>query len=219
LITKEQRNFCKSPVLGCGFGMGWARLVAYAAAMGQKITEDEAKELVWAWREAYPEVVSYWKSMGTTIVRAVMLKEQYQLGPLRIDGRDPKMLHIILPSGRALHYDSPTIGLDLYHNKVLNYMGPGGKGGGWGLIEARGSALVENVVQAIARDILVNGMINATEKGFEIVLHVHDELVSLVKYLSSLTYEQFEECMTANPSWGKDIPLAVEGYEGERYHK
>ena len=219
LITKEQRNFCKSPVLGCGFGMGWARLVAYAAQMGQKITEDEAKELVWAWREAYPEVVTYWKTMGTTVVRAAILKEQFQLGPLRIDGRDEKMLHIILPSGRALHYDSPTIGLDLYHNKVLNYNGPGGKGGGWGLIEARGSAIVENVVQAIARDILVNGMITATEMGFEIVLHVHDELVAEVIYTSHLTYEQFEECMTKRPKWGQDIPLAVEGYEGIRYKK
>jgi DNA polymerase len=219
LITKEQRNFCKSPVLGCGFGMGAARLVAYALQMGQKITLEEAQELVWAWREAYPEVVSYWKSMGLTVVRAVMLKEQFQLGPLRIDGRDPKMLHIILPSGRALHYDNPTIGLDLYNNKVLNYNGPGGKGGGWGVIEARGSAIVENVVQAIARDILVNGMMNVTEAGFEIVLHVHDELVALVKLLSNLTYKQFEECMTNRPKWGLDIPLAVEGYAGQRYKK
>ena len=80
-VTKAQRNFCKSPVLGCGFGMGWNRLIAYAAAMGQKITEDQAKELVYAWREAYPEVPAYWKALGNAAVRAVTFKEQYQLGP------------------------------------------------------------------------------------------------------------------------------------------
>jgi DNA polymerase len=218
-VTKAQRNFCKSPVLGCGFGMGWNRLIAYAAAMGQKITEDQAKELVYAWREAYPEVPDYWKALGNAAVRAVTFKEQYQLGPLRIDGRDPNMLHIVLPSGRALHYDKPFIDVDMYMKKIVKYYGPGGAGGGWGVIEARGSSLVENVVQAIARDLLVNGMMNATEAGFEIVLHVHDELVAEVPEISHLTYEDFEYSMTLAPQWGQDIPLAVEGYEGKIYRK
>ena len=65
----------------------------------------------------------------------------------------------------------------------------------------------------------MNGMINATEMGFEIVLHVHDEIVAEVIYTSHLTYEQFEECMIKRPKWGQDIPLAVEGYSGERYKK
>jgi DNA polymerase len=218
-VTKAQRNFCKSPVLGCGFGMGWNRLIVYAAAMGQKITEDQAKELVYAWREAYPEVPAYWKALGNAAVRAVAFKEQYQLGPLRIDGRDPEMLHIVLPSGRALHYDKPFIDVDLYQKKIVKYYGPGGQGGGWGVIEARGSSLVENVVQAIARDLLVNGMMNVTEAGFEIVLHVHDELVAEVPEISHLTYEDFEYSITLAPKWGQDIPLAVEGYTGKIYRK
>jgi DNA polymerase len=218
-VTKAQRNFCKSPVLGCGFGMGWNRLIAYAAQMGQKITEDQAKELVYAWREAYPEVPDYWKALGNAAVRAVTFKEQYQLGPLRIDGRDPNMLHIVLPSGRALHYDKPFIDVDMYMKKIVKYYGPGGAGGGWGVIEARGSSLVENVVQAIARDLLVNGMMNATEAGFEIVLHVHDEIVCETPLTSLLTYDMFEECMVKSPTWGEDIPLAVEGYQGQIYRK
>lgn len=216
-VTKEQRNFCKSPVLGCGFGMGWRRLIAYAATLGQKITEEEARELVAEWRKAYQEVVKYWYALGDVVVRAVKYKQQIQFGVLNIDGRNAAMLHIGLPSGRALHYDSPEIVKDMYGRPVLAYMGE--TMGGWGIIEARGSALVENVVQAIARDILANGMTLADGLGFDIILHCHDELVAEVPKDSGLSYEMFEECMTKNPSWGLTIPLAVEGFVSERYRK
>lgn len=218
-VSKAQRNFCKSPVLGCGFGMGWRRLIAYAAQMGQKISEEEAQELVYAWRAAYPEVVAYWKEVGLASVRAVALKAKFQLGPLVFDGTDPNMFKIDLPSGRSLYYASPEVGNDLYMNKVLLYKGPGGKGGGWGQIEARGSALVENIVQATARDLLVNGMFNVIDAGFDLVLHVHDELVAEVDNLSPLTYAEFEHLMTKRPEWGLDIPVKAEGFEGTRYRK
>jgi DNA polymerase len=89
----------------------------------------------------------------------------------------------------------------------------------WKRQEARGSFLVENAVQGIARDLLVNGMIEADAAGFVVVLHVHDELVAEVPLTSELTYAIFEECMTTNPHWGPDIPLKVEGGEMTFYRK
>lgn len=216
-ITKEQRNFCKSPVLGCGFGMGGPRLVGYAAQMGQIITEEQAISLVKAWRDAYPEVVEYWDTLGKACMTAVAKKQHLQLGPLRLDGRDPKIFHITLPSGRQLSYDAPEIGKDLYHRPVLTHLTEVKQG--WYRVQARGSSLVENVVQAIARDLLVNGMFNVTQAGFEIVLHVHDELVAEVPFTSPLTYATFEECMTKPPKWALDLPIKAEGYEGAYYHK
>jgi DNA polymerase len=216
-VSKEQRNFCKSPVLGCGFGMGALRLVGYAKQMGQIITEEQAVTLVKAWREAYPEVVEYWDDLGKACIKAVLKRQHLQFGPLRLDGRDEKLFKITLPSGRQLHYDQPQIERDMYHRPVLSHLTEIKKG--WYRQQARGSSLVENVVQAIARDLLVNGMMNVIAAGFDIVLHVHDELVAEVKWTSSLTYAMFEECMTKNPTWAPDLPLKVEGYEGPYYHK
>jgi DNA polymerase bacteriophage-type len=216
MVTKEQRNFCKSPVLGCGFGMGGPRLVGYAAQMGQTITEEQAVSLVKAWRQMYPEVVEYWDDLGRACMRAVVKEQYLQFGPIRLDGRDPEMFHIELPSGRTLNYSSPKIEKDLYHRDVLTHMSDDGF---WKRVQARGSSLVENVVQAIARDLLVNGMFNLEAAGFTIVLHVHDELVAEVPYDSPLTYAQFEHTMIQNPKWALDLPIKAEGFEGRYYKK
>lgn len=217
-VTKEQRNFCKSPVLGCGFGMGAKRLVVYAKNMGQIITLEQAETLVYAWREAYPEIVAYWGDLGRACMQAVAKKAYLQLGPLKLDGRNPDLFKIVLPSGRALHYDKPEIGKDDYNRPVLTHLTEHAKFG-WVRIQARGSSLVENVVQAIARDLLVNAMHNVIKAGFDIVLHVHDELVAEVLFTSLLTYKMFEHAMTQVPWWGQDIPLKVEGFEGPYYRK
>ena len=218
-VTKEQRNFCKSPVLGCGYGMGAGRLVAYAAPMGQIITEEQAYELVHGWRDAYPQVPDYWDIIGDAAIRAVKYQEHLQIGPLRFDGRNPAMFLITLPSGRQLHYSDPKIGKSKYYQDVVTFMSTDVKLG-WTRQEARGSFLVENIVQATSRDLLVNGMFECEAAGFEIVLHVHDELVAEVVKPSPLTYAMFETCMTKNPAtWGQDIPLKVDGYDGPVYKK
>lgn len=218
-VTKEQRNFCKSPVLGCGYGMGPGRLVAYAAAMGQTITEEEAYGLVHGWRDAYPQVPAYWDIVGNAAIRAVKYQEHLQVGPLRFDGRNPAMFIITLPSGRQLHYSDPKIGKSKYFQDVVTFMSTDAKIG-WSRQEARGSFLVENIVQATSRDLLVNGMLRCIAAGFDLVLHVHDELVAEVTNPSPLTYHMFETCMTTSPeTWGQDIPLKVDGYEGPIYKK
>lgn len=218
-VTKEQRNFCKSPVLGCGYGMGPGRLIAYAAAMGQVLSEEESYNLVHGWRDAYPEVPAYWDIIGNAAIRAVKYQEHLQIGPLRFDGRNPAMFLITLPSGRQLHYSDPKIGKSKYYQDVVTFMSDDVKLG-WTRQEARGSFLVENIVQAASRDLLVNGMFECIKTGFDLVLHVHDELVAEVSLGSPLTYHMFEACMTKNPeTWGQDIPLKVDGYEGLVYKK
>jgi DNA polymerase len=149
-------------------------------------------------------------------MQAVAKRLHLQFGPLQLDGRDEQMFHITLPSGRSLHYAKPEIGRDSYHRPVLTHMVFDKY---WKRVDARGSSLVENVVQAIARDLLVNGMDECTRAGFDIVLHVHDELVAEVPLTSNLTYAMFEECMTRRPRWWAEMPIKVAGYEAPRYKK
>lgn len=218
-VTKEERDFCKPPVLGCGFSMGGKRLVAYALALGQVISEDQADKLVYAWREMYPEVVDYWAAISDSCMQAVAKKQHLRLGPLKLDGRDSRMFHITLPNGRQLNYPEPEIGRDKWFRPVLTHMTEMKEG--WLRTEAAGGLLTENIVQAIARDILVNGMFNVESAGFKIVLHVHDELVSeiFLTDINQLPYTLFEELMVKPPKWGLDIPIAAEGYQGIRYKK
>jgi DNA polymerase len=218
-VTKEQRNFCKSPVLGCGYGMGWERLIVYAAAMGQTLSDDDAYNLVNGWREAYPEVCEYWDDLNRAVLQAFTNQCRYEFGVAKIllDGRDPKMFRIGLPSGRVLNYDSPQVGPGKFGHRELTHMTDDKT---WHRIGAGGRSLTENIDQAISRDLLVNGMFNAIDAGFDVVLHVHDELVAEVPLTSPLTYSMFEECMTTSPkTWGQDIPLKVDGYEGLYYKK
>ena len=202
-MTKEQRNFCKSPVLGCGYGMGPGRLVAYAAQMGQVITEEESYNLVHGWRDAYPEVPAYWDIIGNAAIRAVKYQEHLQIGPLRFDGRNPAMFIITLPSGRQLHYSDPKIGKSKYFQDVVTFMSEDVKLR-LGTTRSERKFPRREHRSGRSRDLLVNGMINCIDAGFDLVLHVHDELVREVTLGSDLTYAYVRECMTKNPeTWGK----------------
>jgi DNA polymerase len=91
--------------------------------------------------------------------------------------------------------------------------------GGWGTVRTYGGRLVENVVQAIARDVLAEGMLRAHEMGFEIVGHTHDEIITLVPDSSRLNLTQLTDCMIAPIDWAPGLLLKAEGYEAVTYKK
>jgi DNA polymerase bacteriophage-type len=226
-ITKkdtEERARGKIVLLGCGFGMGWEKFVAYAATFGITLTEKEAKEAVYGFREKYPEIVSFWSELDKAVKTAIKVKINVHVRGLVVDGRDERMLKIWLPSGRALHYLDPRVVTEPHHWKPnatqesVEYTAFDEKG-----IQTKrlyGGLLAENVVQAVARDLLLNGMFEAEKKGMTVIMTIHDEVVTEVG-IEEFVHEDLLNCMRIVPEWGEGMGfvLAAEGYEGSYYRK
>jgi DNA polymerase len=162
-------------------------------------------------------VVLYWKSLQNAVVDAVANGRTVEFWPLRIGAVPGKLLWIQLPSGRNLNYVRVKVDIDegwrhiTYEGRVLK--------GGWGVVRTYGGKLTENVVQAIARDVLAEGMLRAHEHGFEIVGHTHDEIITLVPDSSRLNLTQLTDCMIAPIDWAPGLLLKAEGYEAVTYKK
>jgi len=220
---KKERAQGKVVILGCGFGMGVDKFIEYAATTGVILSEKEAKEAVYGFREKYKEIPVFWKALDEGAKRAVKLGIcVFIRDGLIIDGRDPNMLKIKLPSGRYLHYLNPKIGMENTEygtRECLEYESWDAKGKSFKRLY--GGLLTENVVQAVARDILVNGMVEAEKLGLLIVMTIHDELVCECDQSSPLTYKNLEKAMTTVPEWGEGIGfvLGAEGDENVYYKK
>lgn len=224
-IDSDERSKGKVVILGCGFGMGWEKFVAYAATFGIEMTEEEAKEAVYGFREKYPEIVTFWDELNKAVKTAVKANICVHVRGLVVDGRDPRMMKIVLPSGRALHYLDPRIIQEPHRWKknqmqdVITYKAFDAKG--MQIKRLYGGLLVENVVQAVARDILLNGMFEAEKKGFTITMTIHDEIVCEVLIDSLLGLKDLLQAMSMTPEWGEGMGfvLAAEGWEGPYYRK
>lgn len=246
-ITKAERNICKPPVLGAGFGIGGGHLRkdkksdlmvrtglwGYAFGMGIDIDEETAQECITTWRKLYPEVVQFWyelergfrAAMKYDKDKAVKMKEV--VGALEITSRSP-FIRIKLPSGRHLSYLRPRLKWlvppwEEENEKpkpklTITYEGRADSGG-WGRISTRGAKLIENVVQAIARDVLCAGMAEATATGHKIVLHVHDEIVTEADKGSDANLLTLLLAMTKQIPWAPEMTLRAEGYRAPFYRK
>jgi len=211
-VTGDQRQQAKPPVLGCGYGMQGLRLQEYATQYGVEFSEEDCDRAVSAYRTAYPEVVWLWAALEGAAVNAIQLEDTRRVRGLSFDGTDRRILKIILPSGRPLHYYNPQAegGRICYEAQKM---------GRWMTVDTHGSKLVENIVQAIARDVLVYGMLTAHRTGYQIVGHVHDELIAEVPYDSPLTLERFRAAMIALPPWAAGLSLDAAGFESPFYKK
>jgi DNA polymerase len=89
----------------------------------------------------------------------------------------------------------------------------------WVRTKTYGGKFCENIVQAVSRDLLGHALLGVADAGFDVVLHIHDEIVAEVSKLLGLTFEQFNRIMTTKPRWAAGLPLEAEGYENERYEK
>lgn len=222
-IDSKERANGKVIILGCGFGMGWEKFIEYAATFGVTLDEDTAKEYVGAFREKYHEIPSYWKELDAAVVTAVKSNVCVYVRGCIVDGRNPMMLKIKLPSGRCLHYLEPIVTTETTDwgktREGVSYHAWDAKG--MQLKRLYGGLICENVVQAVARDILLNGMLEAEKVGFTIIMTIHDEVVGESPIESKLTYKDLEHAMTVTPDWaeGMGFILAAEGYDAPYYRK
>jgi DNA polymerase bacteriophage-type len=221
-VTSAMRDKGKIQILGCGFGMGWEKFIDFAATAGMTLNEKEAKECVYGFRETYPEIPNLWKEFNTAVIRAVKSNICVYVKGCIVDGRNPKVLKIKLPSGRCLHYFNPYVNESMKFGRPLEqvsytqYDSKGTK-----ISDLYGGLIVENVVQAIARDILLNGMFEAEKEGFIVIMTIHDEIVCESPTESKLNLDKLLECMARCPWWATEFGfvLKAEGYEGFYYKK
>jgi hypothetical protein len=209
-------------VHNCGFQMGWEKFQAYALTYGIKLTEQEAKDAVYGFRETYHEIPALWAALNNAVIRAVKANMCVFVNGLVVDGRDPRVMKIKLPSGRCLHYFEPRVIVDNKFGRPQDcviYTQYDSKGSRQSSLY--GGLLTENVVQAIARDLLLAGMFAAEKAGFTILATIHDEIVTEVPLDSLLGLEDLLACMTKVPEWGSTMgfTLAAEGYTAPYYRK
>src|SRR5258708_5918392 len=246
--TKEKRQVAKPAVLGAGYRLAGGKwgvnpktkdrikigLWGYAENMGVLISQDLAVASVKAFRAEYKKVVSLWYESERAVAKCIREGGQQPIGPTGLVWCDRKkrkdgslILRIHLPSGRYLHY--LNAGLDTvvmegdtgpYEREQFGYDGIDQITRMWGVVRSHGGKIVENVVQAISRDVLADAMLEADEVGFEIIGHVHDEIVTLSEDTEdSLGLVDLKCIMSTTPVWAPGLPLNAEGYEGYFYRK
>jgi DNA polymerase len=168
-----------------------------------------------AWRYGHPAVASFWKALQEAAVLAVQrpgMTFTCQMLKLRRDGA---WLRIRLPSGRFLCYPSPQVD----EAGKLSYMGINQYSRKWSRLKTYGGKLAENVTQAVARDVLASSMPAIENAGYQIVLTVHDEILSETPDTPEFTATKLAGLMAATPEWAENLPLAAAGFEAYRYRK
>lgn len=247
LITKIERNWCKPGALGAGYrlGGGFLRtdkngdivktgLWGYAESLGVKLTKEQSATAVTVYRDLSPEIVNFWYDLESATLEVIRDQQSRQVRGLVIDIRAP-FLRIRLPSGRRLHYLRPKIetrrvlgGMEddgvtpKYFNATnMTYEGLDQTSNKWVRMATHGGKLTENVVQAIALDVLNEGMEEAEERGFETVVHVHDEnATECDEGDGEHCLAKLIECMVMiRKPWMEGLPLAAAGYEAPFYKK
>ncbi|HGD0678848.1 TPA: DNA polymerase [Streptococcus agalactiae] len=208
----DLRQKGKIAELACGYGGAVGALQAMGA-IDMGLDEQELQPLVDSWRQANPNIVLFWWDVDKAVKTAVKYQKQTETHGIQfkvIKG----MLFITLPSGRKLAYVKPKMGENQFGGESVTYEGTG-TAKRWERLESYGPKFVENIIQAISRDILAYSMKQL--KDFRIVGHVHDEII--IECDQSQNLEQIATLMGKAPYWMPDINLRADGYECLFYQK
>jgi DNA polymerase len=167
------------------------------------------------WRRAHPAIKGYWQELADT-VREAIRNPGVTLSARKLKVRkDGNWLRIGLPSGRALCYPSPQVADD----GSISYMGVNQYSRKWQRLKTYGGKLFENVCQAVARDVMAWNMPAIEAAGYQIVLTVHDEVVTEAPDSPEFNADHLGQLLAANPPWAPGMPLAAGGFEDYRYRK
>ena len=211
-VNGHLRQKGKVAELACGYSGGVGALKAMGALeMGLK--EEELQPLVTAWRNSNPNIVKFWWAVDKAVMKAITERTTTETHGLTFTCRSG-MLFITLPSGRKLAYVKPRIGMNQFGGESVTYEGIGATKK-WERIESYGPKFVENIVQAIARDILCYAM--KTLRHCSIVMHIHDEVV--IEADPHMSLDAVCELMGRTPPWADGLILEAAGYITPFYKK
>ena len=198
--------------LALGYGGSVGALKAMGA-LEMGLQEDELQPLVASWREANPKIVQFWWDVDRAAKEAIQLRTETETHGIRFIYQSA-MLFIELPSGRRLSYVKPRMGENQFGGDAITYEGTGGTKK-WERIESYGPKIVENITQAISRDILAYAM--RTLSHCFIVAHVHDELI--IECPKAVSLNAICDQMGRTPPWIEGLTLRADGYETMFYKK
>lgn len=226
----DLRQRGKVAELALGYGGGVNALTTMDIKKALK--DEEKPQILSKWREANKKVVSLWRSLEDCAKRCIGTRREqvYKIDDVSsITFRyESGAMTIELPSGRKLFYPSARMGRRTiegvngsFEVEDISYMGQDQTSGKWVKLNTYGGKLTENVVQAIARDLLANAIFKVFDLGFNIVLHVHDEIAAEIPKDGNeeKTLQIMSDAMCSAPSWAKGIPLRAAGYITEYYKK
>ena len=211
-LNGHLRQKGKQAELSCGYGGSVGALKAMGAlAMGMQ--EEELQPLVDSWRAANPHIVDFWWEVDRAVKMVVKQRIPAEVCGIRMYWKSG-FLFLVLPSGRKLAYVKPRMGENKFGGESVTYEGVGATKK-WERLESYGPKFVENIVQAISRDVLIYAM--QTLRNCSIVAHVHDEII--IEADKGMSLEAVCEQMGRTPPWAKGLILNADGYECEFYKK
>lgn len=219
------RSVGKDAILGLGYGMGWKRYKREALQKGgRELSSDFCQGVVDKYRDKYSSVVKLWNKYEAAAIHAVKHRRtkdrpcRYGRTAWYMKGR---FLVCELPSGRCLHYYRPRLGQYEWYGETkdkLFFWGVHSKTKKFTEMDTYGGHLVENVCQAVARDIMSYAALDAEAAGYKILTSIHDELVA-ERPIGTGSVEEYEKLLTQPQDWSAGCPIDAEGWKGPRYKK
>lgn len=217
-VTKGSPLRQKGKVAELALGyQGGPNALVKMGALKQGLTEEELPKLVKMWRNANKAIVQYWAYIGNAALDTVGSGESRTLTHNIRMSVERGVFFIQLPSGRKLAYVRPKL-VDGKYGPVLTYEGMDQTSKQWKTLETYGGKLVENIVQAVARDCLAEALLRVDAAGYKVVMHVHDEIVCEMPYGSG-SVEELNNIMGQPIPWAKGLLLKADSYETEYYKK
>ena len=211
-VNGHLRQKGKIAELALGYG-GSVGALKSMGALEMGLAEEELQPLVSAWRDSNPSITEFWWAVDRAVKECIKKRVSTETHGIRFDYQSG-MLFITLFSGRRLAYVKPRIGENRFGGESVTYMGVGGTKK-WERLESYGPKFVENIVQAVSRDILCYAM--QTLKNCAIVATVHDEII--IEADRRMSVEAVCEQMGRTPPWAKGLLLRADGYECDFYQK
>jgi DNA polymerase len=220
---KAERSLGKIAVLGLGYQMGWSKFQATCEKFGIVIDDEMAERVVRIYREKFERVKKLWWNTEDAACEAVSRKgvvvKQDRISWIRRD----RFLYCVLPSGRQLAYPDPELrkrqtpwGAEKW---ALTFMGVNSFNRKWQRQTTYGGSLVENIVQAISRDLMAAALQRIEASGTYVpVLSIHDEAIAEAK-VGQGDVKEFEGLVATVPAWANNMPIEAEGFKGRRYKK
>lgn len=202
---------------------GGAGALINMGALDMGIPEDDLPDIVQRWRDTNKRICDLWYKMNSAAVEAISTGCSVGVGRLLVSceydaAHEVEYLIVLLPSGRKLYYNSPQIGENKWGGPSISYMGMDQTTKKWKRIETYGGKLVENCVQAVARDCLAQAIENLEKEGLPVVFHIHDEVVIDCR-ADTATLDDVVNIMSRPIPWAPGLPLNADGWVGGFFKK
>lgn len=202
---------------------GGAGALINMGALDMGIPEDDLPDIVQRWRDTNKRICDLWYKMNSAAVEAISTGCSVGVGGLLVSCEydavhEVEYLTVLLPSGRKLYYNSPQIGENKWGGPSISYMGMDQTTKKWKRIETYGGKLVENCVQAVARDCLAQAIENLEAEGLPVVFHIHDEVVIDCR-ADTATLDDVVDIMSRPIPWAPGLPLNADGWVGGFFKK